>query len=699
MSDLKYELRYTPDSDDFIDGFNDSLITESDSCLTDRSWSSSSMTLTELDDLGDNYLKLSSVSPSAVAVNYTFSTIPGRTYTIRVNVKAKSGSWTSRVRNCSGTSEEVIDTNVGDNSVEFTANSSFSKIFFQVAGGGGELDIDEIESSSEESTQVKEIVQMQPEGTLKVDQQRESGQVFYRKKLNGKLRVYKKDEPQAYSDLKSIADNIGCKEAELRIFCGGVEEFRGRIRRKNVGVNLTKCYVTLSPDTLDEYTCILDNWDRRSNIYFEDNIIAKADSGLVYEEISATAIATTTYNPSTLYTAITTAMVNAPNSSETPPSGEKYYQEGITGTELDKPVEWCLIDNSINIETGTPDTLTIISKWGRELYSVPTGGTPVGDGWTLHAGLSGGGTDIYWRCPRTGCVISDLNYGKSIEDVCNKLVSDMPCGISEVESILLNMGSPSYSEPTTKEYGFKDDYQYVTLHQKSDVISPNASQPAGQVSWYLTFKELVEMLSIHNMKWDIFKGNIRFEHLSFYELSTGEVITTDQEITYESEDLEIPSIETFEWADTVSDSFSGDDIEYDDCVTSDSTDYSFGNLTTDICSLLSDSNADKNGYCLVANRIDSGEHIIIDGNYPYSFPKLHSNFWRYGRPYREGVMNGELEQFDGTIRFKKAEFSKKYCCGESIDTGVLRRSPIGNGELEKSSLDLESRIAQLSLIH
>lgn len=564
-----------------------------------------------------------------------------------------------------------------------------------------------------------------PEGDPKIVYETDNEEVFFRKKLSGRYRIFKKDDEAAYLILKAIADSRYCNEAEFYIHCQGVQEFSGVIKRENVRVNLTSCYVSIDADPFDEYTCLVDNREREVPLYNASNsiIVNQSVSNATYEEdtavvhirsdLYAAEVGTENYavRPSVVY-AGTNAII--PSGTERnwavttilgPPAFTAEYPY-LTAANPLSPNHWCVKETSSMIVEGYDFNNPLViyirleTTWHREIITTPLGVPPEGINWILR--YSDATNDYYWRCPLVFCTLTTpFRYGRKFDGVAQRF-ANFYCGLDAV-SHLFGIGTPDYDEPDNQYYAAKTNYQNLTWHQKSNVKRPNASDPAEANTYNMSFKDYQETLYARfQVKMDMYKGQLRIEHVSFWGLSDGEDLTLveQNDIEYTSENQEVPIEERFTSMDEVETPyFAGLPIVYSSCSSADAKDIPDTITTSDICSLLENDEASDAGFVIIASRVEDGVYTMIDGNAPMSWTELHDKFWKYGRPLPNGNMNGVETPFESPQEFREMTMEKTLCCGEKFIPNEIKKTILGNGRVKKAELDLGTRVLTIDLIH
>ena len=99
-----------------------------------------------------------------------------------------------------------------------------------------------------------EDVEVFPQGEWEISYQRNEGQIFFRRIFDGELTFRGAD----YDLIKSFC----CRIITFDIYCGGAIHWQGQFQYPyKVKFDADSCIVVLTPEVVDEYTCILNNYD------------------------------------------------------------------------------------------------------------------------------------------------------------------------------------------------------------------------------------------------------------------------------------------------------------------------------------------------------------------------------------------------------------------------------------------------------
>lgn len=334
---------------------------------------------------------------------------------------------------------------------------------------------------------------------------------------------------------------------------------------------------------------------------------------------------------------------------------------------------------------------------------------------------------FYW-CPSATSgteVLYDQN--RTLLDVLT-LFSDA-CSLTEVQSDFFEMNPPGDAP------GYVAGYNYVTgelnkvahihIAQKSDIIDPDASNPATK--GMITFSEMANMLrEVFNVFWFIDGTNLRFEHYSYFVRTANPSFDLTSaglqkwiigKNKYSYDKAKMPKYERYKWSEASNTDFVGTEISYDSfCVNLDPKsnvlNHLPGNVTTDLAYINSDpTEIDKEGFVLIANDLFGATYVVqseaglitglIKPNMHLSWANLHYNYHRHGRVLLEGNMNNEVTVFLSAKRTKKqVDIKFPYCCAdELLPLTELVTTYLGEGEIEKMSFSIKNNTITADLLH
>lgn len=311
--------------------------------------------------------------------------------------------------------------------------------------------------------------------------------------------------------------------------------------------------------------------------------------------------------------------------------------------------------------------------------------------------------------------------------------------IWSVISVLLQQIAPSVTHQGTAAYskwlydgGTQLINEMLFIAPKSNIIAGEYQVPAQKAP--VTLKEVLEMLEkVMGCYWFIDDSNrFRIEHISYfknggsysstpsvgYDLTNMEQLTNGKmwsfmtsEYSYDKEAM--PARYEYSWMDDCSKVFEGQPIDVlSSFVQEDKVeDISISNFTSDLdYMLLAPENCSKDGFALLmaSENYQGTEYTVdklmttIDGynyrlqNYKLSMWFLQQYFLTYDMPSWSIKVNGASRTADGIQRNKKQEVSIPMN-DDTMDLMKLVRTGIGDGEFEKVSINLSSRMAKVTL--
>ena len=286
----------------------------------------------------------------------------------------------------------------------------------------------------------------------------------------------------------------------------------------------------------------------------------------------------------------------------------------------------------------------------------------------------------------------------------------------------------AYSQFLYGDTHFGIDSYRLLMTPKSNVMAGEFSQPAMKAT--ITIRDVLNMLrDVFCAYWYIDSSNrLRIEHIEFFKnggsYSTQPTIGIDltemkvsrngkawafakNEYTFNKEDM--PQRYQFEWMDEVSEAFVGKPLEIISKYVKEGKieDITIGSFTTDVdYILLAPEDISKDGFALFAGTLSSGVYVLPIGsvamtsakvqNQVLAFPNIIPEYWTYDLPSPNAEMGGNVVTVNGTLRNRKQ--SVNVPTGDSDpDMNQLIKTGLGNGQIEKMSINLSSRMAKTTL--
>lgn len=308
--------------------------------------------------------------------------------------------------------------------------------------------------------------------------------------------------------------------------------------------------------------------------------------------------------------------------------------------------------------------------------------------------------------------------------------------LSSVINVLLQQFSDITHEDTPEcsqfLYGSSNPITFqqftLLLTPKSNVLKGEYDQPAQKAE--TTLGTILNALrDIYRCYWYIEDGKLKIEHISFFrnggtynsdpgigaDLTKLENVTNGKKwgyltSTYEFDKSDMPERYQFSWMDDVTEAFEGSPIEIrSKYVTAGKIEeISVSSITTDIdYMLLNPSAISEDGFALFAAVLSGGQYklpfvernvngadLMMQNGY-LSWITLHPNYYIYDLPAKQVTINNEETQVTQTSRKKKQKL--KFPSVKDIDTTKLIKTYLGNGQIEKITVNLSSRINEVTL--
>lgn len=268
---------------------------------------------------------------------------------------------------------------------------------------------------------------------------------------------------------------------------------------------------------------------------------------------------------------------------------------------------------------------------------------------------------------------------------------------------------------------------------KSNLININYDQAAKKGD--ITLKMVLDMLKFaFKVHWHIDNKKLRLEHISWYQKGgtygseplIGSDLTVLQNVKnnkswdfaqnkFEYDKEAMPERFEFDWMDGVSSNFEGFDIEILSNFTQEGKieNYNLSPFTTDVDFIIgSPESISKDGFVLLgAVKESEGFRLPIVRSFEYgsgttsllqngflSFPYLHSKYHTSDLPSNRVKINGnDVTLLTNVTKQKKQKV--KYPLVNTINPYKLVKTGLGNGRIEKLTVNLESNVVDGTLKH
>lgn len=495
---------------------------------------------------------------------------------------------------------------------------------------------------------------------LKFVYQKEKDFAFRRKTLSGSLTFKNSD----FQKLKTIdLSNLRCDELLIDIYrdCGGFSqlEWKGYFTMQMCRFDLDRCEVSTTAEPNDEYRCIFNRWEEQFNMFETCDLFETVQNIGSLQQCSFVG-----------HSCFADPMPCAGSSIN------DMYANGWTVTyhsASDAPVNEC--DPSCGDDQPCYRITTI---WSRQLITLDcvdgscVDVAPPDDSWILvdEADCECEECCCCYAAPTRNLTYRGVRYNCLIENT----VTNICPSIEEMTSIFLNNNpdtDSTFYEGGDNYVTHTADYANLMISQKSDVISPEATNPAT-IGMY-SLKLLLDWARVVlNCYWDIVYDSssgtykLRVEHLSFYERQGFDIDLTDPIYQPDVKSLnkyehirgELPSKETFKFMEAINQDFVGVPINYSVNCTSEKLTESYvaEQLTTDVKAAIDfPQKISVDGfYMLAIGMYFTSPFLLSDtgrlSGLPYingvlSWANLHYDLHRHGRVLAEGVMNSTDEDF------------------------------------------------------
>ena len=235
----------------------------------------------------------------------------------------------------------------------------------------------------------------------------------------------------------------------------------------------------------------------------------------------------------------------------------------------------------------------------------------------------------------------------------------------------------------------------------------------------ITFERLMDILKVFNVDWYINEsGFFEIEHIKYFEngnnyLGTGFGVGKDVTGEDYAQNLnsykyikgELFKYEKFKFMEQRGLDFVGLPITYGVCANQDPDtnviEHSFNELTTDITFIHEDEEAiSREGFVLLMYyKINDNIWVAKERGYMtestlpnvhLSWANLHDNYWKYGRIFSTGYINGAWTTFSSYIKnIEQVDVSYPLCC-EEFEPYKLITTSLGDGEIFEATLDAKT---------
>lgn len=310
--------------------------------------------------------------------------------------------------------------------------------------------------------------------------------------------------------------------------------------------------------------------------------------------------------------------------------------------------------------------------------------------------------------------------------------------LSSAISVLLGQIAPSITHQNNENYShflyetnpISGVDQTIIIAPKSNVVNAGYDEPAQKAMVKLS--DITDMLrDCFRCYWFLDNGKFRIEHIEYFRNGgsyerdvhvVGVDLTADLNVRsmknwaymtskYKFSKPEMAARYEFGWMDDVTEPFEGNPIDIiSGYVNPDNVQkIDVAQFTSDIDYILLNPNAvSKDGFALLAAATQSGEYVLPYYSYTensqdyylqnawVSF-RLLQTYYLYDMPAKYIKLNGVQFQAYGVKRLKTQEvnFPALY----DVDVSKLVKTNLGDGEIQKISINLSSRNAKATLMY
>lgn len=308
--------------------------------------------------------------------------------------------------------------------------------------------------------------------------------------------------------------------------------------------------------------------------------------------------------------------------------------------------------------------------------------------------------------------------------------------LSSVISVLLAKIAPNLTHEATESYSQflysennpidgRNYKLYIT--PKSNILAGNYDQPAQKAP--ITLRDITDMLkNCFRCYWFVENGKFRIEHIDYFRkggtYSGEEIVGVDltalkvarngklwamNTASYSYDKADMPERYQFGWMDDVTKPFNGEPINIKSAYVNvgNIKDINVANFTSDVdYMLLNPSACSSDGFALLGV-VQRGNDLVVPiyqaqiGGVTYNLQNMLmsfyylQNYYLYDMPARRIEVNGEEREALGIKRQKTQQL--KYPARTNTILTRLIKTEIGNGTIEKLSINLQSRSATVTL--
>lgn len=389
--------------------------------------------------------------------------------------------------------------------------------------------------------------------------------------------------------------------------------------------------------------------------------------------------------------------------------GSDKYSISISANMSDKPTKWGKAPNGKYYQPPTSLVRTKFMPVARSRWRA---------------------TSIWYECTNTGILLEEAGRKEYTLRDAYPVSSVLSVLLAKVAPNVTHADAPEYSEAFYgNPLGGKDGWRlYIT--PKSNITSGEYMQAAQKGK--ITLKMILDMFkNMFQAYWYIDNGRLRIEKIEYFRNGMGDTPLVGYDLTrmfytrnnkrwsfglseYTFDKAEMPERYQFRWMDDVTSYFAGEPIEVLSNYVQQGKieEINVSNITTDIdYMLLAPGEISKDGFALFAVELIDGRLKIP--YYPHksdrrieiqyqngilSFTNLLQGCWTDDMPGKRLVINGSLWNAK-SVKRTKTQNVRFPVGGTEPNPLRLVRTEIGDGRIEKISVNLSSRMAKATLRH
>lgn len=331
-------------------------------------------------------------------------------------------------------------------------------------------------------------------------------------------------------------------------------------------------------------------------------------------------------------------------------------------------------------------------------------------------------SDFDWLFEASGRKLFKMPYTYPLDSVISVLLGKVAPGITHSNTTDYSVFLYSSTNPIT---GIN---QRLAITPKSNVVTADYDQPAQKAM--ITLRDVLNMLrDCFRCYWFVDSSNrFRIEHIEWFREGgsydgyqsvgvdlTRELVTRNNkpwafiQNQYRFDKPAMAARYQFSWMDEVSQLFTGYPIDIlSSYVNPDNIEeINIAKFTSDLDYVLLNPGAvSKDGFVLLAGIPSSGQLIMTFYDFvlgsvshilqnPYVAFQFLQEYYEYDMPAKNYEINGEFHVATGTKRLKLQ--TVKFPAIDDPDLTKLIKTEIGEGEIEKISINLSSRNASATL--